>query len=202
MHGYCLRVGISSWEGLWCRYDGHERETRQLRAWSSTYRRETWSLALAEQGVTDDHLAEELGDRFHAERRARHEVFADVPATLRELSASYALGLVTNGASCLQREKLRASGLSDYFEVVVVSADVGVGKPDSSVFREAVVKLGAGRDAVMVGDSVEKDVNGAIAAGLQAVWVNRACRPRPDGLPDVPAVRTFSELPLALASLR
>lgn len=201
-HAYCARVGISSWEGLWCRYDGHDQETRQLRAWSSTYRREAWSLALADQGVADDDLAAELGDRFPAERRARHEVFADVPATLAELSRSYALGLVTNGASCLQREKLRASGLSDYFDVVVVSAEVGARKPDRSVFGAAVLKLGVANDAVMIGDNVENDVNGALAAGLQAVWLNRAGRPRPDGMPDVPVVRTLSELPPALASLR
>jgi putative hydrolase of the HAD superfamily len=103
-YGYCLRVGISSSEGLWCRYDGGGRETRELRGWSSTYRREAWRLALAEQGVKDQSLAEELGERFPVERRARHEVFPDVDGALRALSAAYILGIVTNGASCLQRE--------------------------------------------------------------------------------------------------
>jgi putative hydrolase of the HAD superfamily len=194
---YCRRVGISSWEGLWCRYAGHERETSQLRAWSPTYRREAWRLALAEQGIEDPGLAEELGERFLAERRARHEVFPDAEATLRELSRTHVLGLVTNGASCLQRDKLRASGLGDYFKVVVVSADVGVAKPDASVFRRALDEAGAER-AVMVGDSVEKDVRGALAAGLGAVWLNRAGRPRPDDL-DVSVVRSLSELPHSLA---
>jgi putative hydrolase of the HAD superfamily len=201
-HDYCRRVGISSWEGLWCRYEGDAPETRRLREWSSTYRRQAWTLALSEQAIEDDELGETLGDRFVAERRARHVVFADAPATLRELRSSYVLGLVTNGASCLQREKLRASGLSDQFEVVVVSAEVGVAKPDSSVFKAAAAELGVGEDAVMIGDSIEKDVNGALAAGLQAVWVNRSGRARPDDLPDVPAVTTLEELPLALADLR
>jgi putative hydrolase of the HAD superfamily len=130
------------------------------------------------------------------ERRARHEVFVDVEASLRELRSAHVLGVVTNGASCLQRDKLRASGLGDYFEAVVVSADVGVAKPDASVFQRALAALSAER-AVMVGDSVEKDVHGAVAAGLGAVWVNRSGRPRPDEL-DVPEVTSLSELPRIL----
>ncbi|MGC2373092.1 MAG: hypothetical protein WA484_04370 [Solirubrobacteraceae bacterium] len=50
-HPYCLRVGISSWEGLWCRFEGEEPNVRWLRDWSPRYRREVWRLALADQGV-------------------------------------------------------------------------------------------------------------------------------------------------------
>ena len=117
-HAYCRRVGISSWEGLWCRYEGDGVEIRALREWSSTYRRESWRLALAQQDAGDAELAEELGERFLLERRARHEVFADAAAALREVGAAHVLAVVTNGASCLQREKLHASGLGGYFDAV------------------------------------------------------------------------------------
>ena len=140
-HPYCRRVGISSWEGLWCRFEGEELDG--LRRWAPEYRREAWRRALADQGVDDRALAEELGERFGIERRARHEVFADVPAALA--AAGVPLALVTNGASCLQREKLAGSGLADRFDAVVVSGDLGVGKPDASVFRHALSLLGARR---------------------------------------------------------
>jgi phosphoserine phosphatase len=192
-------VGISSWEGLWCRYASDGHETRGLREWSPTYRREAWRLALAEQGVEDRDLAEELGEQFVVERRARHEVFPDVEAALRELSGTHVLGVVANGASCLQREKLSASGLGGYFSVVV-SGDVGVAKPDASVFQRALAELAAER-AVMVGDSLEKDVRGALAAGLGAVWLNRSRRSRPEDL-DVPEVASLGELPHVLPALR
>jgi putative hydrolase of the HAD superfamily len=198
-YAHCRRVGISSWEGLWCRYEGDGPETRELRNWSPIYRRDAWRLALAEQRVADEALAEELGERFAAERRARHEVFPDAKAALPELSADYVLGVVTNGASCLQREKLRASGMGSYFAVVVVSGDLGTAKPDPAVFQHALAEL-AVRRAVMVGDSVEKDVQGALAAGLGAVWLNRLTRSRPDGLL-VPEVSNLRELPDALAAL-
>jgi putative hydrolase of the HAD superfamily len=201
-HPYCMRVGISSWEGLWCRFTGDEPDVRWLREWSPRYRREVWSLALAGQGVHDPVLAEELGERYGTERRARHDRFADVSACLDELRDSYTLGLITNGASCLQREKLATAGLSDYFDVVVISAEFGVGKPDPSIFKYALSQLDCnGEHAVMVGDSIKRDVDGAIAAGLQGVWVNRCGQPRPADRPDLVEVSTLSDLPAALGSM-
>jgi FMN phosphatase YigB (HAD superfamily) len=47
-------------------------------------------------------------------------------------------GWSPNGASCLQREKLATAGLEDYFDTVVVSAELGVGKPDPSIFEHAL----------------------------------------------------------------
>jgi putative hydrolase of the HAD superfamily len=77
------------------------------------------------------------------ERRARHEVFSDAVGALEQLKESHSLALVTNGAACLQREKLAASGLGGYFDAVVVSADIGIAKPDASVFEHALSQLGA-----------------------------------------------------------
>ncbi len=200
-HDYCMRVGISSWEGLWCRFEGDGQEVRALRDWSPSYRREAWRLALADQEVDDSRLADELAERFGMERRARHEVFADVAAALGRLKESHALALVTNGAACLQREKLAASGLGDYFEVVVVSADLGVAKPDAAVFEHALSRLDVDADhAVMVGDSLSKDVDGALAAGLGAIWVNRGGRAAPPDRAELLEIATLSDLPSALGS--
>jgi putative hydrolase of the HAD superfamily len=180
---WAARIGISSWEALWCRFEGAGPQLRELRAWAPWFRREAWRLALTEQGVDDPALAEELGERFGVERRARHETFADAEPALHALrEAGSALVLVTNGASCLQREKLAGSGLAGLLDAVVVSGDVGTGKPDPRIFARAVAAAGARpREAVMVGDNVAKDVEGALAAGLDAVWLNRDARPRPDG---------------------
>ncbi len=175
-HPYCMRVGISSWEGLWCRFEGERPEVRALRAWAPTYRREAWRLALIDQGIRDDQLADELGECFGAERRSRHELFDDARAALEAVAESYSLALVTNGASCLQREKLQAVGLSEYFESVVVSSDLGVAKPSVAIFAHALDQLRVkGEHATMVGDSLTRDVEGAIAAGLRGIWLGR-CR--------------------------
>lgn len=202
-HPYCIRVGISSWEGLWCRFEGEDPHLQWLRKWSPRYRREAWNLALADQGVQDPMLAEELGEKYDIESRARHHRFADVLDCLDELRNSYTLALITNGASCLQREKLATAALDEYFDVVVVSAEFGVAKPDPAIFQHALSLLGANcEDTVMIGDSVARDVDGAIAAGLRGVWVNRSGQPRPDDRPDLIEITNLTELPAALRSMQ
>lgn len=199
-HEYGRRIGISSWEGLWCRFEGDGAELQALRAFSPSYRREAWRLALADQGVEDADLAEELGELFAAERRRRHEAVAGAAAVLEELGADRRLALVTNGAACLQREKLAASGLEGHFDVVVISAEVGVAKPDAAIFEHVLRRMEADR-AVMVGDSLARDVEGALAAGLGAVWLNRDGDEEAAGRPEVTRISTLAELPGALRAL-
>lgn len=197
LYPYCDRVGISSSEAMWCRFDGDGEETAALRAWMPEYRREAWARALADQGVVDGGLAEELGDLFGRERRRRHANEPGAEACLRELRATHALALVTNGASSLQREKLEASGLEPCFDAVIVSGELGTGKPDPAIFHHALEQLDHdGAQAVMVGDNLRRDVEGALAAGLRAVWVDReGAGGAPEG---VPAIRTIAELPTTL----
>jgi putative hydrolase of the HAD superfamily len=197
---FCGRIGISSWEALWCRFEGDAAELCALREWAPEFRREAWRRALADQGIDDGSLAAELGERFGAERRARCETFADAAPALDALRGKYALALVTNGASCLQREKLATSGLADRFDAIVVSGDLGRGKPDPAIFAHALRAVGAEpAGAVMVGDNLDKDIDGALAAGLGAVWLNRdGRRADRDGLVEVHAL---SELRAALAAM-
>jgi putative hydrolase of the HAD superfamily len=196
VHPYCLRLGISSSEAMWCRFAGGGEEIAWLRAWAPEYRRTAWRDALAQQGIDDADLAAELAERFPAERRAYHEVFEDVVPALDELGRRHRLALITNGASCLQREKLDASGLAGRFDAVVVSGDSGAGKPDPAIFRLALDRLGGeAAGAWMIGDSLERDVRGALGAGLRAVWVNRFG----DDGDHEPQVTTLAELPALLA---
>jgi putative hydrolase of the HAD superfamily len=191
---------MSSWEGLWCRFEGESAPLPALRTWAAGYRTDVWRLALAGQGIEDEGLALELGEAFGRERRARHEAFEDARAVVFELAARHRLGLITNGALCLQREKLESSGLAALFEVTVISGELGYGKPDPRVFACALERLGTRpAETVMVGNSLKHDIAGALDAGLRAVWVNR------DGDPDaeLPAaarrVRSLAELPALLA---
>jgi len=116
-------------------------------------------------------------------------------ALLAGLRERHRLAVVTNGAACLQREKLERAGLAGAFDAVVVSGDLGVGKPDAAVFRRALALVGAD-DGVMIGDSVERDVDGALALGLRALWMNRAGEPRPRA--DLVEIRGLDELPALL----
>ncbi|SCG56870.1 HAD family hydrolase [Micromonospora halophytica] len=70
------------------------------------------------------------------------------------------------------------------FTAVVTSEDVRAYKPDGAMFRRALAALGLAADEVLhVGDSLRTDVEGAHAAGIRAVWVNRHGTPAPAGAP-------------------
>jgi putative hydrolase of the HAD superfamily len=193
---YCDAIGISSAEGLWADFGGEDARLRALAAWAPTYRRDAWAEALRAVGVDDGELAASLAAAYPALRAARIALFPEVDAVLRRLAATRRLAIVTNGAPRLQRAKIAGAGLADRGMAVVVSGELGIGKPDPRVLAAALAALGARPgEATMVGDSPERDVAGARAAGLSAVWINRAGRqlgpgePRPDA-----TIRTLDEL--------
>ncbi len=202
---YCRAIGISSWEGLAASFVGADPRLAALRAWAPTYRRAAWSRALADYGVHDAPFAAALAETFPRERRARHVAYADATPLLRTLQGRYRLAVLTNGAPAHQREKLHGSGLATYFEAVVVSGDVGIGKPDPRVFAAALAALAVAPSAtVMVGDSIERDIVDAQAGGLRAVWLNRSGMDYHPGEHEPPAqqITGLSQLPAALKTLQ
>ena len=172
---YCRAIGISSWEGLWARFLGDDPTLEKLHAWAPTYRREAWDRALTDHGVNNLAFAEWLSDVFASERRERHVVFSDVEDSLTNLREGYRLALVTNGAPDLQREKIQGANLAQLFNAILISGEVGIGKPDCRIFKLALEVLRTSpSEAVMVGDSLTRDILGAQRAGLKAVWLNRS----------------------------
>jgi putative hydrolase of the HAD superfamily len=180
---YCRGVGISSWEGLHGVFAGDDPNSKALRDWIPAFRREAWSASLADFGVHDSKLAMELTDLFRRERRSRHVKFPDTDATLARLRPKYRFGMITNGAVDIQGEKIARTGIGPFFDAIVVSADVGVGKPDVRIFQHATGRLRIdAREAVMIGDSLDRDIAGARAAGIASIWVDREGRdPTPKG---------------------
>jgi len=163
---YGRRLGISSWEGLHGDFSGDGPNLKRLREWAGSFGRNAWSAALADFGVRDADLAARLDCRFRIERSKRHIAYPDAAATLRQLRTRFKLGLVTNGAPRIQRDKVEGAGLSGYFDSIVASGDVGVGKPDPAIFRHALELLGVRpQEAAMIGDTVERDIAGVVAKG-------------------------------------
>jgi putative hydrolase of the HAD superfamily len=199
-YDYCASIGIGASEGLHGSFPGDSAELSSLRAWLPEYRRLVWTGALAACGVRDETMAAEMATLFETERNARSDVYVDAEPVLRQLKGGFLLGLLTNGASQLQRRKLQASGLKGYFRETVISGEVGVGKPDPRVFQLVIAGLGVTPDeAVMVGDNLVRDVGGAIGAGLHAVWLNRdGAR----GNESYAEIRSLQELPALLPRIR
>lgn len=97
-----------------------------------------------------------------------------VPALRRALGAGLAVGILTNGLLADQRLKAVATGLADLEVPLLASSELGVAKPDGRAFLKACEALGHAPSAtLMVGDNLTVDIQGAHAAGLGAVLVDR-----------------------------
>jgi putative hydrolase of the HAD superfamily len=171
---YCVRIGPSSWEGLWAKFEADDPNVRILHDWAPTYRLSAWSAALAQFDVRDPALAQTLADDFPIRRRRHHKLFPDAIPVLDSLRGRFKLGLITNGLSCLQREKLAAVGIAPYFRAIAISGDLGIGKPNAAIFHAVLDPLGIRPDqALMVGNGIRGDIAGAQAVGMTAVLIDR-----------------------------
>ncbi len=84
------------------------------------------------------------------------------------------LAVITNNLVSEQIPKLKQLNLTDYFDVVSISEEVGVAKPDPEIFRITLERLALTVDSVvMVGDSLMSDIGGALSLGIRCVWLNR-----------------------------
>ena len=111
---------------------------------------------------------------------ARREV-RGAAALLSALKAHARIAVVSNNLLQEQREKLRHCALDTLIDVLVVSEEAGVAKPDPAIFQMALERVGASADeAVMIGDSWANDIEGARAAGIRAIWFNRTGATSPD----------------------
>jgi HAD superfamily hydrolase (TIGR01549 family) len=121
--------------------------------------------------------------------------YSDVaPALDRLTGLGLRMGVVSNWDVALPGV-LDRLGLGDRFEVVVHSAGAGVQKPDPAIFAVALTRLGLGADEVVhVGDDARTDVEGAHAAGLRAVLLDRR-----DG--GAGAIASLAELPARILNL-
>jgi putative hydrolase of the HAD superfamily len=201
---YADAIGIWWGEALWGEFAGDTPDLRALREFVPGYRRRVWASALASAGINDDDRVDAAVIAFRSARRRTQLVDPDAEAVVRGLARDHRLALVTNGAPDVQREKLSHTSLARSFEVTVISAELGVGKPDPRIFEAALVALAIPPDeAVMVGDSLARDVAGAHAAGLRAIWIDRGIRekvPAPLPVPEA-RVTALKEVGSALVSL-
>jgi YjjG family noncanonical pyrimidine nucleotidase len=95
-------------------------------------------------------------------------------ALVAAIRPRFTLGIVTNGLAEVQRPRLARSPIGPLFDTVVVSDELGVAKPDARIFEHALRLLQHhDRETVlMVGDSLESDIQGGLNAGLQTCWFN------------------------------
>ena len=159
-------------------------------------------LALLSEGLDESPTEEIARDslRGYLERVAP---FDDSIETLEALrSQGYRLGMVTNGSSETQREKIARWNLEPYFDEIVIESEFGRGKPDPAVFAQALAGTGRRPPRGLDGgrQSLRRYRRGARAAGIHSVWIHRDRLQFPDDPAAHPHRRigNFGELRAAL----
>ncbi|BCU57124.1 pyrimidine 5'-nucleotidase [Enterobacter kobei] len=139
------------------------------------------------------------GDLNEAFLNAMAEICTPLPGALsllKTLKGKAKLGIITNGFTALQEIRLERTGLRDYFDLLVISEQIGVAKPHPAIFDYALEQAGnpARSRVLMVGDTAESDILGGMNAGLSTCWLNAHQRTLPDGVEPTWTVTSLGEL--------
>lgn len=91
----------------------------------------------------------------------------------------FRIGVVTNGQTKDQRAKMEAIGMADLIDAVFTSEEVGYPKPSKEMFQVALEAFNTkSGSALMVGDDIKSDIEGALNNGIDAVLYNPISRER------------------------
>ena len=100
-------------------------------------------------------------------------IFEGTIELLEYLNPNYRLHIITNGFENIQQKKMANAGLAPYFDVVLTAEKAGVKKPHPVIFEQALsMAHTSASKSLMIGDSYEADIAGAIALGMQAIQFN------------------------------
>ncbi|HXO16912.1 MAG TPA: HAD family hydrolase [Candidatus Dormibacteraeota bacterium] len=172
---------IAEAEGFW-----HRLSADDLKVKLASIRASMWQTALESVGAgADPELARISAERYNAYRVKYFTLFPGAIELLRSLrERGMKLGIVTNGLSETHREKIALLRISEYFDAIFLSDEVGMVKPDPLLFAHACRTLGgAPARSAMVGDRYDRDIRGALEAGLYTIWLNVRDENLPPGVP-------------------
>ena len=127
------------------------------------------ALAVA---ISDHEINQIATDYIHYLPDFNH-LFDDAHEVLRYLQSNYHLHIITNGFAEVQYRKMHQSNLTPYFKTITNSELAGAKKPNPIIFEHALQVASATKsNSVMIGDSLDADVLGALDFGMQAVFFN------------------------------
>ena len=120
-----------------------------------------------------DALIDEISDQYIEYLTDFNHLLDGAIEILDYLNQKYTLHIITNGFEEVQIKKMINSKIYHYFHKVITSESVGVKKPNSKVFNHALEITNAQNEhAIMIGDNIEADINGALKVGMKAIHCN------------------------------
>ena len=136
------------------------------------YNRLKFSFDALNVEISDNDINEIANDYIEFLTDNNH-LFDGAIEVLEYLKPKYKLHIITNGFANVQEKKINNASLSVYFNTITNSELAGVKKPNSIIFDYAVNLAQASKEnSIMIGDCLDADVNGALNAGLDAIFFN------------------------------
>lgn len=127
------------------------------------------SFTAVNYNISDD-LINIISKDYIAYLPNHNHLFKGTIEILEYLHKKYKLHIITNGFEEVQNLKLQKSGISKYFKEIITSESIGVKKPNPKIFEHALKKVNTvAQNSVMVGDSYEADVLGALKSNMLAI---------------------------------
>jgi putative hydrolase of the HAD superfamily len=169
---------------LWDRYSKGFIKQEELR-WKRIY------LSLLDYKIADEALSKEMSVDYLTILPDKKNLFPYTIEILEYLkSKDYSMHLITNGFESVQFKKIKNSNLADYFTEVITSEASNSLKPNKEIFEYALKASNAKLEtSIMIGDNESADIQGAINAGMDSIFVNHL-----QIQPTVPATHTITHL--------
>jgi putative hydrolase of the HAD superfamily len=172
--GYLANVGeedylltfkeVNRW--LWDQYNHSKIDKEFIRS-------RRFELIFGRLGVPKEEVPPALGDLYLQRCPQKPHLLPHSKEILDYLAGQYTLHILTNGFNDVQHTKLRCSGIREYFQTVVTSECTGHKKPSPEIFGYALQQArGEAAESLMIGDSLDADIEGAHRAGIDSVFYN------------------------------
>lgn len=150
---------------LWARVERGEISPQHVRT-------RRFERLAAEENIDADPL--QMADDFVSGLGANGDLYDGAREMLEQLSDQATLALITNGLGEVQRTRIERLGIDEYFDAVVISAEVGAAKPGRKIFDIAFEALDfpSRKRSLMVGDNLASDIQGGANYGIATCWYN------------------------------
>ena len=161
-----------------------------------------FELLLHELGVS--HSAADFSEIYLRALADCSELIEGAAETIRRLPGNCRAAIVTNGFTAVQRRRVQRSAIAPYIADIIISEEIGWAKPDREFFEMALMRIGTPpkHRVLVVGDSWQSDIRGAVGFGLDACWFNPRKAARPTELPVTYEISSLGDLAAILSANR
>ena len=155
---------------------------------------ERFLVPVREFGIDDTEYAIKLSDDFLERTTLRTKLIDGTMDLLEYLRPNYKMHILSNGFREVQYKKIENSGLSPYFDKIILSDEIGVNKPHVDFFNHALRTTSSHpSETLMIGDSWDADILGAYNSNIHQLWFNPE-ELQPVGFTPTYSVKTLKEI--------